>query len=180
MSNLPVLARSLDFTIILVLDRLQTQLPVDSWQRQQMKEWTGRGKCAPFSERARPSKVTCHLGADLHVLQQHRQRLKVFRGSSSLHLWQLALHLAEPLSIQSAHHRATFQLFIQISSKLQINQRESHWSLRSLNCFSRVDISSRHSIRLRSQSSSSISGTSNRSKILQGSCRLKWVKFKTF
>lgn len=34
---------------------------------------------------------------------------------------------------------------------------QPYWSLRSVNCFSRLDISSRHSILLRSQSSSSIS-----------------------
>lgn len=39
------------------------------------------------------------------------------------------------------------------------NQFQSYWSFRSVNCFSRLDISSRHSILLRSQSSSSISGT---------------------
>lgn len=33
-SDLPVLARCLGLTLVLVLDRLQTQLSVDTWQRQ--------------------------------------------------------------------------------------------------------------------------------------------------
>lgn len=47
--------------------------------------------------------VTCHLGADLHVLQQHRQRLQVLCCPASLHLCQLAVHLTETLTIQPAH-----------------------------------------------------------------------------
>lgn len=48
---------------------------------------------------------------------------------------------------------------------------QSYWSLRSVNCFSKLDISSRHSILLLSQSSSSISGT--------GECITQCTKFIT-
>lgn len=47
--------------------------------------------------------VTCYLGADLHVLEQYCQRLQIFCCPTCLHLCQLAVHLAEPFTVQPAH-----------------------------------------------------------------------------
>lgn len=110
--------------------------------------------------------LTSHFGADLHVLQQYCQRLQIFCCPSSLHFCQLAVYLTETLTIQPAHkekynYRCS-SFFILITFFILIfktNLCQSYWSLRSVNCFSRFDISSRHSILLRSQSSSSISET---------------------
>lgn len=52
------------------------------------------------------AEVTCHLGADLHVLQQHRQRLQIFCSTASLHLLQLVVHLTETLTVQPARKQS--------------------------------------------------------------------------
>lgn len=177
-----MLACCLGLTLVLVLHRLQTQLSVDAWKWQRGKTqevsdwecwsvWAFMGVCLCV-------KVTCNLGADLHVLQQYCQRFQILCCPAGLYFCKLAVHLTETLTIQPTHkHRCyygqcqfiwttfliiimiikkkTFYVFnIQRGTKMHVY---SHWSLRSVNCFSRLHISSRHSILLRSQSSSSIS-----------------------
>lgn len=76
----------------------------------------------------RPLRVqpTCHLGADLHVLQQHRQRLQILGCPAGLHLCQLAVHLAEPLTVQPGHKaRLRLKLRLNWSSNGKLPNKRS-------------------------------------------------------
>ena len=54
-------------------------------------------------------KVTCHLGADLHVLQQYCQRFQILCCPAGLYLRKLAVHLTETFTIQPTHkHRCIY------------------------------------------------------------------------
>lgn len=81
-------------------------------------------------------------------------------SASLLFTWlrrsRYSLHKSTSVTTDIAHFY--WQLF-QFKLKTKFTKiSQTYWSLRSVNCFSRLDISSKHSILLRSQSSSSISG----------------------
>lgn len=108
-----MLACCLGLTLVLVLHRLQTQLSVDAWKWQRGKTqevsdwecwsvWAFMGVCLRV-------KVTCNLGADLHVLQQYCQRFQVLCCPAGLYFCKLAVHLTETLTIQPTHkHRCNY------------------------------------------------------------------------
>lgn len=108
-----MLACCLGLTLVLVLHRLQTQLSVDAWKWQRGKTqevsdwecwsvWAFMGVCLCV-------KVTCNLGADLHVLQQYCQRFQILCCPAGLYFCKLAVHLTETLTIQPTHkHRCNY------------------------------------------------------------------------
>lgn len=163
-SDLPMLASCLGLTLVLVLDWLQTQLSVDTWQRQgrdkqtKKREWRGVARaCERLRVRVEalglPATLvrTCMFSSSTARGSKYSAARPASTSASLLFTWLRRSRYS--LDSNAALITATAK------GKVDINQFHPYWSLRSVNCFSRLDISSRHSILLRSQSSSSISGT---------------------
>lgn len=140
-----------------LLHKLQLyQKALHSWlHKQQMRVW-----CEAVYAFKLPATLvrTCMFSSSTARGSRYSAARPASTSASLLLTWlrrsRYNLHTDAGVNMDATHCYMTFLKQLPFEAKSQ-----SYWSLRSVNCFSKLHISSRHSILLRSQSSSSISRT---------------------